>query len=101
MNIDCRSQPTTPERNRAHAREEDHIQQAQISPDGLQVPASVPPQALAGPSNVLPTISYRGMGQWARWGQRGTTTARGGAPGTRVSGVRGYLIILINALTNS
>jgi hypothetical protein len=91
-----RSQPTTPERNRAQARDEDRAQQAMVSPDGRRIPMIVPPAAQAGPANPPQALTNRQIGQRARQAQalqRQTAANRGGGP--NVQQVRTWPIHLI------
>jgi hypothetical protein len=79
-----RSQPSTPERNRAEARAQDRLEQTQLSPDARRVP-----QQREGPASPTQGVqnqgarSNRSAGQRARWEHYRAAQAEAGqgAPG--------------------
>ncbi|QRV78799.1 ATP-dependent DNA helicase PIF1 [Ceratobasidium sp. AG-Ba] len=83
----CRSwsNPTTPERARAQAREADHEERQQISPDARRIPQPQFNAPIAGPSNA-PALTNQQIAQRARQQQererrqQGEERPAGGAP---------------------
>ncbi|QRW07728.1 ATP-dependent DNA helicase PIF1 [Ceratobasidium sp. AG-Ba] len=64
------SNPTTPERARAQAREADHEERQQISPDARRIPQPQFNAPIAGPSNA-PALTNQQIAQRARHNKSG------------------------------